>query len=1119
MKYAFAPKNDRRRGTVLVLVVAVLALLAVIGTVYIISARSEKASALSGSANVNLRWAQKSVMEEVVSILGDWMYDSKGTFGGLDTSGTNKFVARYYDSPEVGAIPANTTNANLFYQAFADASNTYAFMRSQPWLVKNLHFQGGTDYSFLTPLAYDPSAGSYSLPWSSLSTANCTLQVVNDQTTSDSSSDDPRTGTNDSSANLLAFSDGSGVRYRFGVRILDTSRAANLNFGATDDSAAIGDTQGAYLTSMRLAPASGPFSTSDPYFNSGDTPGNLHYRSTGVGRAGLATNNQNFDLASWQSVAMRFERPQDGPSGLYNLALFDLSDELELRSYGEFGTTYPARPGSAGAATVTLWPNTLSADSTRGIPGGTITGNFARRNYSAYTVSRDLRVYPDVAPGVILTVSPSDSVTAPPNAPTGTAQWPPMPARIAANPAGSPDLSPANQPSQRNQDLMFYTAMAAAQIGTLMQNATAGTVAPDNTCFTAEETCSFMANYCTARWNGMAKDSTITGVDAADAYYLPAGPSFVDSAGICIRTAIQNSDGTTFTGLGREFNVANLTAAYTYLGYAPQPYFSEIAVSALVDDTRKDLVTGNPLPPVTVLKPDGTPDVAVELYNPYPVALSLNGYHLKNGSGMDIDLTGKYVPKNGFLVIASSSHFADKVDTTQKNVKTWTTDKLKANPSGDTRYILYRPYYPRGSAAIIAAAQPPALAAIDQADYGNLVDPNTIDGNAKLPLLSAGAGTLPVDVTIYRQGGAWGPVGTSFGNRGADTELTLGKPNSLAHPGTGHPLPLPDRYTYPNNDNTRQGKPFGMGEFARIIRISNEIDSAGNPTGSNTICDHLTNLGLASPYDKMITDWQYDAQILFDFWSDPGNYGTCPPSEPTLATTHHDMRAVRLLEQIAMIDRVSDFSINLDNSSTFNDVGKLRIPGQINVNTASGYVLRAIPNMTDQMVVKILAYRGGFRGAGLGYGRFKPSDPNAPKFNGVVQSADYSGMPGLGIRSLAELVGVLADSSATTLEKRDLEWGSIYNLCTVRSDAFVVYGYLEAVKVNPRYNGSHNNASDWYDTSAAGTTDDPGNVAAKNLRVARLRWVSIVDRSFCNYSTGNANFQLPRVVGTRDLPR
>ena len=124
-------------------------------------------------------------------------------------------------------------------------------------------------------------------------------------------------------------------------------------------------------------------------------------------------------------------------------------------------------------------------------------------------------------------------------------------------------------------------------------------------------------------------------------------------------------------------------------------------------------------------------------------------------------------------------------------------------------------------------------------------------------------------------------------------------------------------------------------------------------------------------------------------------------------------------------------------------------------------------------------------------------------------------------------------AATTTIDARDAAWGAIYNLCTVRSDTFVVYGYLEAVRVNPRYVAAgltHNNGSDWYDTSAAATTDDPNNGTIKNQRLARLRWVAIVDRSFCNYGlkkkdpvTGNLiddpNFQIPRVVAIKDLPR
>jgi hypothetical protein len=179
-------------------------------------------------------------------------------------------------------------------------------------------------------------------------------------------------------------------------------------------------------------------------------------------------------------------------------------------------------------------------------------------------------------------------------------------------------------------------------------------------------------------------------------------------------------------------------------------------------------------------------------------------------------------------------------------------------------------------------------------------------------------------------------------------------------------------------------------------------------------------------------------------------------------------------------------------------------------------VLRAIPNMSDQMVANILAYRNRAK---------------SYTYNGVASSVDFSSpakYPGVGIRSLAELAVPLANSSVPTIDLRDLAWGSICNYCTVRSDTFVVYGYIEALKVNPNYTSNHDNGASWYgavtDSAISTASNDTTNIP--NLRVGRERWLAIVDRSWCNYNktmpdgvTPNTRFVLPRIVAIKDLPQ
>ncbi len=113
-------------------------------------------------------------------------------------------------------------------------------MPDEPWLVAKLHRQSATDtdLSQITLNGFDPSAGTYTAALATFPATTALDTLVHDQTSSDTTTDDPPTAISDSYINLLPFSESSGVRYRFGVRILDTSRMANLNTGATTDDVA-----------------------------------------------------------------------------------------------------------------------------------------------------------------------------------------------------------------------------------------------------------------------------------------------------------------------------------------------------------------------------------------------------------------------------------------------------------------------------------------------------------------------------------------------------------------------------------------------------------------------------------------------------------------------------------------------------------------------------------------------------------------------------------------------------------------------------------------------------------------------------------------------------------------
>jgi hypothetical protein len=274
---------------------------------------------------------------------------------------------------------------------------------------------------------------------------------------------------------------------------------------------------------------------------------------------------------------------------------------------------------------------------------------------------------------------------------------------------------------------------------------------------------------------------------------------------------------------------------------------------------------------------------------------------------------------------------------------------------------------------------------------------------------------------------------------------------------------------------------------------------------------------------------------------------------------------VKLMRYLAFTDRLSNYGVDLGDNTTFKTLStgggpltlydqgmsKLRMAGKINVNTASPEVLATIPVLraNPQLIGVIMAYRWRTNTADV---RIPPAYQYTPAIdfspvaaNGAqVNNLTGAEVPGYGIRSLHELLipiwayqlakattaGTTYLAAFPTMADRDVMWGDLYNALTVRSDTFVVYAYLEAVRQNPKYAGPFDNKFVWYGTGPAVVTDNPDDAARPLLRVARKRWVAIVDRSECNYSRYlpfpvmgmpmlDPRFSDARIVAEKDLPR
>jgi hypothetical protein len=1158
-----SPNFRHPRGSVMILVVAVLGLLAVLGTVYIVASRTQRASSAAMNADLNFTLARQGVLSTVQQVIGESMMDTNGNIGGIglpNAAGT-RYGARAYDYPELGGTFGHTgTNAN---------------MRDEPWLVRDLHPQNVpfNDVSLLTAHPFDPSTGTYtSLPAYPTAYAygnttymfpyingNALSTIVGDQTpltsasivNKDTTKDDPPTPVADGYINLLPFSDVTGVRYRYGVRIIDTSRMANLNTGATDDTLAKQDTLGQYLTSLRLAPAATDMDyTNNNYFyygndspagtgdgvtiNSIDMKTALHQSqpatTSGMGRAGLSTANATFDLASWQQQVLRIES-RVGTQADPLVSFFQPADELDLRAYGEYGTLGASRLttwNSRTSETYRLWPytlsNTVTSSNAFGPSGGIVLGNPRRRSYTTYSFSRQFRPYANpssVAGQYEFALTPvADAMdpigtTVPSGYGADSKVWALQGRLQQVN--VNPVLSFSSAAAAN--DSMFALAATATNMATLMKyGCTPPPLTPVTTgntpnAYTDDEVLAYTANSITFRSNGMAQDTAIA---AATAYTLPYGPSYVDDKGIAVRTAVTSAGVT--TPYARNFgpttdattlpNVVSGTTNRVYLGYAAQPFINEIAAQEGADSSAG--------PAVTVVK-----DVAFELHNPYSVALSLKGYHLKlvpltGPATVDIDLSGQYVPAKGYLVVTAtgSPEFATKVAATAGDAThppltvypapTLTPTALDLNGGN---LVLYRTFYDRTNTAQIAP--------VDQMNYTTLVVTAGLDDLSTTPAkdLSIARGNNGAVNSIVEQWGA------AINNIAARADATLGTANNNSGP-AGYQLY--DRYA--DTPALTQGAQFSsILEFNRIMRQTNVFDavSGGDPTIVSLLPDKLAALSATTaPYNTM--QCPTDSQLHFNFMAAPWIFNSTPTADVAAPPSKAgDIRAVHIFDQITLMDRVSDASIDLSRAGITQAIDKLRLPGQVNINTAYGDVLRALPGIQamttmspNQAVANILAYRDR-----LATGAATATYPRNAGTTSSVDYSDQSVYPGYGFRSLAELLVVLqGPSAADDLQKRDAQWASVLNLCTVRSDTFIVYGYMEAVRANPAYTGTFNNASDWY----GNVTDDPRDTSIGSiplLRIAQRRWVALIDRSFCNYDRTNGNFTLPKVVAIKDLPQ
>jgi hypothetical protein len=1041
----------RKRGTVLIFAVAILALLAVMGTAYLLMARLERGSVRAESDSVSLDYARDAVMNIVREVMFDATTDGSGNVLHYLPLSAVSPKPRFYDYPE------NHTGTSLIDGTIPDESWLQ-------WIPSNGTAAGQSQVTSGAGGAkgYDPNTGAYDIAF----------------TTSQVAVVDPRNPTFDAPLHVLTTSTPGGVRYRYGLVIQDECSRANINVGNYDTSLTSSqDPLGSLLTTYKL------FNTaSSPIFSAADTaavkyiqnpsyPAANPYTPFLVGRGGTSVT---FTLSYWQNQVLTLENPVDPLVNFY-----DLTDELELRSNGSRGTGYIPRPASSA-----IWPNTLGAAQPWNSVTAYVVGQSVIQNGVSYRciVANTNSVPPSAnwalgatrdfyttASYVRTCRGVYTNALADPAAYTlnGAAVWPAQPRRIGIN---------RTLPNP-------VTAAGAQTAATIATNIASAMVASG---YSVQEALAFAANYITYRYSQWTSSGGV--------YRLPYGPATIDTSGIVVplgagSVAAFAGGGDLHAGIAPDANTL-------YVGYAAQPFLNEVVVN------------------VTAGTPNVVVDWAVEIANPYNFPLDVNDYRLVGDSGTIVNLTGGVGGLNASLasgvtassttsgapivVAASASGFGAAVAGAAYPAAA----TALVNPAGGT-ILLQRSYLSvnRGTGVVSTA-----WATVDSMTYtvtasatpGTTSTDSTARSNDNVNTTDAFQPANATVATTHTEP-ASGIVGTTLGAVNAPLL------NTNAYTGVGVPsVRLYDRFM--DFDHTPVRPQPGtllsnFGDFCRIGRIAN--------TNSNTVANQIMNL--AGSYNASV--FPQDAQVHFDCSVKPAYF--TPPYTATLA---NDSKTVALLDFIDMTDRASDPTIDIGGGG--NDINKVRLPGRINVNTAPGPVLIAIPGMTAKMVSQILAYRD----------RINTTTVPAPFNTGAKDFSVVATYPGKGFRTMGELLYVLQLTASNLANPPSLDgqygpgnataggyFNNVMNYCTVRSDTFVVYGYIEAVQKNPGY-GAFNNGTDWYETALVTDTPLSTDVTDKLFRLAKRRFVAIVDRSYANYPRSSGSFQLPRVVAIKDMP-
>ncbi len=1138
-----------RRGMILLLVVAVLVLLALMGTVYILTASTDKQVSYASNDQANLNYATQGMLSIVRA---DILNTTLGPNGALALG--SQTPARVWTGPDLGYVangvigtPVSGTPARRFEDFAGTVSAPSApsgqEIASQPWLCSAMPFEPNTTYapgttlmaslastqplrvpptlseevyggggqrsygaytpliSYLTPYLYDPADGQYDLGYNSaqLGTASgATIDVPNASVVMPGSRYNPTEaevgnnplvpfGTLDAMWNLLPYSSPNGTHFRFAVRIMDTSAMMNVNTGwIVNATSPQPSPNNVYYAPAGAAMAAYPLYALPGTYNTGDNPSTMQEANqTPRTRAG-SYNPPSYDLLDWQNALANYEA-----QGMPYTATATNTNTEHLSLYGAGTELQWLAYGGAGGQFGLLAPNRLSSQAplTPQMPNtfGTGTSGYGTGYQDFYTTYSWSRQYASYNPGTTVTsLSPSGGQL--------------YPSRVNLN----ADISPGN----------------ATQIGTLASQIGSALL-----------TCGYQQDHAWAY-----------AINYLDYRYVAQSPASLYGSSLTYYNGTTPVSAT-LTGTTAPSGVALIANAL-------QPFVNEFEVT-LHNGGGSITVTG----------------YGVELYNPYSVPVNISGWQIQFLTGATSEGTypipaGTSIGAGQYLVIDNGN-----VPNPQGTPLTGSVSPSALSPQSNT-VVLEAPCPNLPSLAGISAG----FGAVDATEYKVATTPPS--------------GTSYIDISRSDSGQGYadargGPIPVT--PTAATTGITLGAVNSLSNGSTGTAVPLYNRAAGDPvepafSPATANYQILNWADANCIAReCSTESNGAIDPitwrlgAGATTlpaeVKTNIANFHVLDPTFQPVggsaaTEEAF-AQVYFDF-----------PFDPRAALTSVDMpttgvvppNVLTMFSLNARADNPAATPVGLAYSSLLT-----RTPGLINVNTAGEVPLydaiydAAVsvagttkgPVFDSQLVADAIAYRDRLA-AQTAFPIFSSTGGTGTSGGTVTATGAtpaYDTYPGYNIKSAGDLLLAwlpeleTISPNPTSFLQRDELWADCANNFCVHSDSFAVYGLVQAIRLNPNYvsNGGLPGAADWYRASqetpynhlAAGyggvylaprliapTSSVTVGIGTASRTIipefileGQRRFVAIVDSSYSTPNNGTGTSPAPKIVAMKILPQ